>query len=200
MLGKKVARWSGPAAAIGSPLFVATFLSHSFWKVLDSVGLTNVPYIHPILAEIGLMLSIIGLLGIYRQMPASTRPANILTTAVAIFGTSAAMVSILDLAIPLPTSVATLASMGYIGFFVGFAGMGIIVAATGTLGRWRFVPLALLVSLMIAVFSVQGNPVESPTLLARSFLVVYAVCWLVLGVALWTAREKQAAPAVIAGS
>ena len=196
MLGKTVDRWSGPAAAVGSPLFVATFLSHSFWKVLDSIGLAGIPHMHPILAEIGLVLTIIGLLGLYRQLPARTRSANVLTTAVALSGAFAAMIAVLTFVIALPEAVASLLPIGFIAFFLGLAGMSVIIAATGALGRWRFLPAVLLISLVAAVLSAQGRAVESPALLARGFFALYAICWLLLGVALWSAQDGKAASAV----
>jgi hypothetical protein len=73
--------------------------------------------------------------------------------------------------------------------------MGIIALRYRAMGVWRFVPLLLAVAWLGFILSIiQGFTVDSPVQLA--FLFLTGVCWLLLGIGLWTSAKQEAGPAL----
>jgi hypothetical protein len=80
---------------------------------------------------------------------------------------------------------------GNIGIVPGIAGMGIIALRYRAMGVWRFVPLLIAVAWLGFILSLT---VDSPVQLA--FLFLTGVCWLLLGIGLWTSAKEEAGPAL----
>jgi hypothetical protein len=97
------------------------------------------------------------------------------------------------------TDTEGIASMAYIGgnigIIPGIAGMGIIALRYRVMGVWRFVPLLLAVAWLGFILSlIMGFTMDSPVQVA--FLFLYGVCWLMLGIGLWTSAKEEPGPAL----
>jgi hypothetical protein len=81
---------------------------------------------------------------------------------------------------------------------LGLAGMGFLAVSRKALGGLSFAPLLLAISLVGYLVSV-GLDVSNFALgqAAKDLMDVVTIgCWLLLGIALWSAREPAADPAV----
>jgi hypothetical protein len=186
---EKLERWSGLAAALGGALlvFLTLSLTLSSWPA---------EVIAAVLFLAMYLLWAIALTGLYRRLPAASHPGNKVTFAIA--GISLLLASIGFLILYFTDSV-DIASMAYIGgnigIIPGIAGMGIIALRYRAMGVWRFVPLLLAVAWLGFILSIiQGFTVDSPVQLA--FLFLTGVCWLLLGIGLWTSAKQEAGPAL----
>jgi hypothetical protein len=182
---KLLQRWSGPAAAIAGILWVSPFLigvqgNLGFWLYVPMF-----------------LLMAVGLAGLYQRLPASLRLGSLLAFGVALMGL------LLMLASALGISLIT----GFEDFFFntlwvllvvflsvigGFASMGVIAIYTRALGRLSFVPLAQAAS-FLGIFLTMS---ESPDPVQTTFLVLFGICWILLGFALWSTQEEIVGPEV----
>jgi hypothetical protein len=186
---EKLERWSGLAAALGGALFVFLVLSLylSSWPA-EVIAVVLLLAIY--------LLWAIALTGLYRRLPAASHPGNKVTFAIA--GISLLLTGIGFLILHFTDSVG-IVSMAYIagypGMGLGIAGMGIIALRYRALGAWSFVPLLLAGAFLGFIASIiQGFTVDSPVQLA--FLFLTGVCWLLLGIGLWTSAKEEAGPAL----
>ena len=182
---EKLTRWSGLAAAIGFPLFVATFGSHIFWQFVAFLGLMDNKFTHPLLAEFGLLLTAIGLAGLYRHLPQSPRPAREIAFGVTLFGVLLLMIATLGLILPVPEFL----PVGLLFFLLGFAAMGILTMSGKSLGTLSFAPFLAIVSLTLFVLTINASE-----FLGQVFLVIHLLSWVLIGYALWTEPELTPDP------
>jgi len=184
---EKLERWSGLAAALGGALFVFLTLSltGSSWpaEVIAAVLLLAI-----------YLLWAIALTGLYRRLPAASHPGNKVTFAIAGISLLLAGIGFLIMILTDSEGIASMAYIGgNIGIIPGIAGMGIIALRYRAMGVWRFVPLLLAVAWLGFILSIiQGFTVDSPVQLA--FLFLPGVCWLLLGIGLWTSAKEEAGP------
>jgi hypothetical protein len=195
---EKLQRLSGPAGAIGGPLWAYTILWIFFleprisWEIL-----VRVLVVVTLLSGL-LMGGCLG--GLYRRLPTSSRPANRLTFGLSLIG----LVLNITILIPLYMTMTSrldefslIAVYGsFFAYFLGIAGMGLIALSGRALGRWSFTPLAVgaLGLLFIAVVLVAA-PREIGGSMAQVFpalalLVLYGISWMLLGVGLWSTHEE----------
>jgi hypothetical protein len=177
---EKLQRWSGPAAAIAGPLWVSLFLI----EVEDNlIFLLFVPT---------LLLMAVGLTGLYRRLPASLRLGNRLAFGVALIGLLLMLVSALGLSLTEADIFWNTMVVAFLTVIVGIAGMGVIAISRRALGRLSFVPLAQ-AAFLLGIFS-TGDSGGEP--LQVTFIVLFGISWMLLGVALWNAHEDAPGPAL----
>jgi hypothetical protein len=178
---EKLQRWSGPAAAIAGPLWVSLFLI----EVEDNlIFLLFVPT---------LLLMAVGLAGLYRRLPASLRLGNTLAFGVTLIGLLLMLVSALGLSLTEGDLFWNMIVVAFLTLIVGIAGMGVIAISKRALGRLSFVPLAQAAFLVGTFFTGGGS---GPDPLQITFTVLFGICWMLLGVALWSTREDAPGPAL----
>jgi hypothetical protein len=181
----KLARWSGLAAAIGFPLFTASFGSHIFWQFVGLLGLIDNKFTHPLLAEFGLLLTAIGLAGLYRHLPQNPRPAREIAFGVTLFGVLLMMIATLGLILPVPEFL----PVGLLFFLVGFAAMGILTLLGKSLGTLSFAPFLAIVSLALFVLTINASEFAG-----QGFLFIHLLSWVLIGYVLWTEPELTPVP------
>jgi hypothetical protein len=186
---EKLERWSGLAAALGGALlvFLTLSLTRSSWPA---------EVIATVLFLAMYLLWAIALGGLYRRLPAASHPGNKVTFAIAEIGLLLAVIGFLILRFTDSEGIASMAYIGgNIGIIPGIAGMGIIALRYRAMGVWRFVPLLLAVAWLGFILSIiQGFTMDSPVQLA--FLFLTGVCWLLLGIGLWTSARDVPGPAL----
>jgi hypothetical protein len=183
---ERLQRLSGIAAAIGGPLWASSII----WAfVLDPK--VSAEILEPVLLVSWLLsgsLMAVGLVGLYRRLPTSSLPTNALTFGAALLGLvlhNAA--SIVLLRIPRWEAIALpVAGVGFIAFVLGMTRIGLMTTSSKSLGRWSFIPLAVVASgvlMAIVMVSIQPN---GSNFTAIAFLSLYGMSWILLGVALWS--------------
>jgi len=186
---ERLQRLSGTAAAIGGPLWASSII----WAfVLD-------PKVSGEVLVVGWLLSgalmAVGLVGLYRRLPTSSLPINVLTFGAALLGLvlhSAASIALLLIprweAIALPA-----AGVGFIAFVLGMTRIGLMTTSSKALGRWSYIPLAVVASgvlMAIGTTTFVTNEDYGSNFTAIAFLSLYGISWLLLGVALWSTRAE----------
>ena len=144
------------------------------------------------------LLWAIALTGLYRRLPAASHPGNKVTFAIAGLSLLLTVIGFLILRFTDSEGIASMAYIGgNIGIIPGIAGMGIIALHYRAMGVWRFVPLLLAVAWLGFILSlILGFTMDSPVQLA--FLFLTGVCWLLLGIGLWTSARDVPGPALSA--
>lgn len=185
-----ISRWSGPAAAVGGILWL---LPWTRWiNFDDTFGF--------LVAIVGLILVALGLLGLQRRLPHEEGARNGLFFAVAIIGVLAVLVSALG---GILTGAALTGGASYLAILlgggillilIGLAGMGMSILSAKALGRFSFMPLLLAAALLGYMLAI-GLTVYNPALrsIYNISLIFVMICWLLLGVALWTTQEENLA-------
>jgi hypothetical protein len=190
---EKLQRLSGPAAAIGGPLWafsiiwVFGFEPRINWEVLV--------YVLAVVALLSGLLMGVGLGGLYRCLPTSTRPANRLTFGLSLLGLVLynAVAIILFLTGQNRLEEFTLIAVygSFFAYYLGIAGMGLIAISRQALGRWNFAPLAVgalgLLFVVVVPKVVGGLAQNFPVI---TLLTLYGISWLLLGVGLWSSHEE----------
>jgi hypothetical protein len=162
---------------------------------MTRLGLAENEYIHPIVAGIGLVLTAIGIYGLYRCLPPTASKINVATFGVALLGVLMGLVGLLGFFVPLPES---LIGAALILPWIGLVGMGSVAISTRALGALSFAPLAVVVAGVGFAVTVDQGTVQNPATLTQLFLLLHHVCWLLVGIAIWTSSEdvpNQALPA-----
>ena len=179
---EKLQRWSGPAAAIAGPLWVSIW----FIEGVDE----NVIFL---LLVPTLLFMAVGLAGLYRSLPASMRLGNTLAFGVALIGFLLMVVAAIGLSLTEADLFWYTMTVAFLTVIVGIAGMGVIAISKRALGRLSFVPLAQ-AAFLAGIFFTGGDSETDP--LQISFIVLFGISWILLGVALWTKREDAPGPAL----
>jgi hypothetical protein len=187
---ERLQRLTGTAAAIGGLLWASSII----WafvlnpkvsgEVLDLVLLVSWLLSGSLMA--------VGLAGLYRRLPTSALPINALTFGATLLGLilhNAA--SIVLLLIPRWEAIAwPAAGVGFIAFVLGMTRIGLMTTSTKSLGRWSFIPLAVVASgVLMAMVMVSIEP-NGSNFTAIAFLALYGISWLLLGVALWSTHAE----------
>ena len=198
---EKLTRWSGPAAAIGGPLY--------FLGVIWIFGLDDGAG-ESVFRGVALFLSTMLLLGLaiyglHRRLSCTTQGANRLAFGLAIGGlfVYSTGLSVLFLFPRWETIIYGIWPPGTVLMSVGLAGMGLTTLSRQALDRLSFTPLliacCMAIMVTIAATEFSRNPAYSilnPLLL--SVMTLYALGWLLLGVALWRMQEDDADPRLLA--
>lgn len=200
---EKLQRWSGPAIAIGGPLWVVSL----FWFVRFSQGgagpiLSSVPFI------ITATMMALGLVGLAHSLPARAKPGLLLGMALVGLIVSNAGMLLLFLTTEnlfgppsawsqAAISLSVLSSLGGGLMFLSLVVMGIVAFASKSLGKLSLAPLVppaagVMISLLIV------TDAEIAALFTAAYLV-YSAGWVLVGIALWTTNQHHqpdlAAPA-----
>jgi hypothetical protein len=189
----RLQRFSGTAAAIGGPLWASSII----WAFVLDPQVSREVLERVLLA--GWLLSgalmAVGLAGLYRRLRASALPINALTFGAALLGlvlhNTASLVLLL---IPRWEEITfPAAGVGFIAFVLGMTRIGLVTISRKALGRWSFLPLAIvasgiLMAMATTVFVV--NNVDDSNFTALASLSLYGMSWLLLGIALWSTRAE----------
>lgn len=105
----------------GFLLFTSTWLSHSFWRLVSSMGITG-DLAHPLLAWLGLVIMAIGLFVLYRQLPPNQPSANKIAFGATASGIGVAMFFTLGLIVPIPMSNTIGPFLAWLSFLLMFVG------------------------------------------------------------------------------
>jgi hypothetical protein len=191
---EKMERWSGPAAFLGGLIFAAGVI----WSVgIDNGRSGNVAYVVLLLSFIlSLPLLGLGLYGLYRRLPASLRPLNLLAFSVALGGLFLYTVGWLSVFVDLLVDVAvTVGDTGFVIAALGFTAMAIITLTSRALDRWSFAPLLSAASMVVIGLNVGE---DTATSFWMALLSLYGLGWLLLGFALWITHDESTGPAMLA--
>ena len=180
MSTEKLQRWSGPAAAIAGPLWISLFLI----EVEDNLRF--------LLFGPTLLLMAVGLAGLYRRLPPSLRLGNALAFGVALIGLLLMVVAAIGLILTEAELLWYTMIVAILTVIVGLAGMGAIAISKRVLGRLSFVPLAQ-AAFLLGIFG-TGDSGGEP--LQISFIALFGISWMLLGVALWNTSEDAPGPAL----
>jgi hypothetical protein len=127
MSKSKSAKWIGIGLMAGGfMLFTATWLSHSFWRFVSSLGLTG-DVVHPILSWLGLVVMAIGLFALYQQTPPSLRSASKKAFAATALGIGVAIFFTLGLILPIPMADTIGPVLAWSSFLLMFIGGWIVI-------------------------------------------------------------------------
>ena len=151
----KLQRWNGVAAAIGGPIFVASFLSPTFWRFVRLAGVPDGPFTHPVLVWIGLLLTAFGMFGLYNRLPAGTRPASTLAFAATFNAILAGLLGVLGMVMPLPEIMDVLIAVSVSLLWLGLFWMGVIANSHKVLGSMSFAPMAVVSTGAVFVWGVH---------------------------------------------
>ncbi len=179
---EKFERWTGLAAALGGALLIFATLAATQFVILA------------LIVVVMFLMWALALGGLYRRLPTVSHHGNKASFAISIISI---LLSVIGLLILFLTEVGlTLIGFGYFGLGLGIAGMGIIAFRHRVMGVWRFVPLLLAVVwlVFIIVYFIQDFMMESPV--AVALILLNGVCWLLLGIGLWTSAKDEAGPAL----
>jgi hypothetical protein len=189
MTTEKLQRWSGPAIAIGGPLWVVTLL----WFVRSSKGSVRaiIPFIPFVLTA---ALIALGLVGLARRLPDRSRPRLLLAVTLGGLVVNNAAMLILFFATenpfgprsawgPEPIVASIVSGIGGAFLFGGLTIMGIASYTSKALGKLSAAPLlppaaGIMIGLLI-IFSAE---------IAGLFTAAYGVYtlgWILIGIALW---------------
>jgi hypothetical protein len=194
---EKLARWSGPAAVIGGPFYIL--------GVIFAYG-PNDSANGSVFSGVSLYLSTmlllgLGIFGLHRRLSRTARGANRLAFGLALGGLFVHSTG--SSALFLFPRWHGIWPAGAVLLSVGLAGMGLTTLSRQALERLSFAPLlvACCMTLMVVIAATEfsQNPAYSilnPLLL--SVMTLYAIGWLLLGVALWRTQEDDAGPPLLA--
>jgi hypothetical protein len=128
----KFAKVAGIVMMIGGfLLFTSTWLSHSFWRFVSSLGLTG-DLVHPLLSWLGLVIMAIGLFMLYQQSPSKQRSASKIAFGATALGVGMAVFFTLGLIVPMPMSETIGPLLGISSFLLMFAGGWIAIVRLGS--------------------------------------------------------------------
>ena len=178
---EKLQRWSGPTATIAGTLWVSLFLI----EVEDNLRI--------LLFVPTLLFMAVGLAGLYRRLPPSLRLGNTLAFGVALIGLLLMLAGAIGLSLTDVDLFWTTLVVAFLAVIVGIAGMGVIAISKRTLGRLSFIPLAQAAFLAGTFFAAGDSGGNS---LQVTFIVLYGISWILLGVTLWNTREDAPGPAL----
>ncbi len=187
---QKLFRWSGPAIALGGATWsIGVLLLLMYVRTEDNVAAIS-------LFLTTLVLIAWGLIGLYYQLPTQSRPYSIVVMLVACGGLAAynlaTFASFFTIEFREQIEGVLLAG-GYVSFWLGLAGMGIISLRNKSLAGYSFAPLLpaflgpLFLFLLLQIDYTRIRVSTAQTLVG----VFYALSWLFLGFAMWKAHEKQ---------
>ncbi|MDX1415338.1 MAG: hypothetical protein R3293_14170 [Candidatus Promineifilaceae bacterium] len=188
---EKLTQWSGPASVIGGLLYGVGIIG---LVTADNNGVDATVAL-ALTMLVTLLLMGLGLFGLYKCLP-RTR-INTLVFSAAMVGLLMAHVGAVVQVLWMtsfnnPWMTVTAIGMGF--FFLGFIGMSIVAMVTQALGRWSFTPLLVTVSNGVLGFLVFGNDLDPVSPSGMMLISVYAISWILLGVALWQAYRQPEPP------
>ncbi|BDZ63450.1 hypothetical protein [Agromyces mangrovi Wang et al. 2018] len=145
----------GIAAAVGLPLYLASFGSIAFWQLVEGAheafGVRSAAWFHPVIAVIGGLLATIALLGLVGRLGLGSRSGAIARTAAIVVGagfTLAPPSMLADGAILRNSVRVAVDTMATIGWAIGIVGvtallvtLGVITLRRRALGAWSIAPL-----------------------------------------------------------
>lgn len=198
---EKLARWSGPAAAIGGPFYVQGVI----WIFGLDDG-TNESVFSGVSLYLSTMLLLgLAIFGFHRRLSHTAGGANRPAFGLALGGqfVYSTGLSVMFLFPRWTTIIYGIWPPGIVVMSVGLASMGLTTFSRQALDCLSFAPLlvACCMALMVVIAATEfsQNPAYSilnPLLL--SVMTLYAIGWLLLGVALWRRQEDDAGPPLLA--
>jgi len=186
---EKLRRWSGPAAAISGVLFLLPF---SAWFV-DLNELVRL-----LVALPGLLLSAVGLTGLYQYLHAAKSRASMLAFGLVLAGyllIASNIIIRLVIGLEETSPMPFLLFPGIICLMVGLTAMAVITLSHRVLGALSFAPVAL-VGGLVALMSAAGVTANKPSILylVNIFSSLAILGWVLLGAALWQASRGSEGP------
>jgi hypothetical protein len=192
---EKLTRWSGLVAAIGAPLFLLSFSSHTFWGFMEDLGLSGNNFIHPFVAGIGLVCIGIGLYGLYRRLPPENKPISTIMFGISLLGVLLGLGGMLIFEQQLSS---TLIGLALILPMLGSMGMGMIALSKKALGILSFAPLVI-VAATIGIAATANTGPSFPSTLTQLFVILHHLGWIILGIALMLGQTADSSePGVLA--
>ena len=203
----------GIAAAVGLPLYLASFGSIAFWQLVegahDAFGVRTASWFHPLIAIVGGLLATLALLGLVSRLGLGTRGGALARTAVIVVGaafTLAPLSMLADGAILRNSLRVAIDTMATIGWAIGFVGITTLLVTLGaialrrrSLGAWSIAPLIVGVVLVAwvgygAVSSALGVNylVSSGTLTAQLLIWALLLACAAMGAGLAIAPRDHA--------
>ncbi|GLI28376.1 hypothetical protein ARHIZOSPH14_26180 [Agromyces rhizosphaerae] len=145
----------GIAAAVGLPLYLASFGSMGFWQLVEGAheafGVRSAAWFHPVIAITGGLLTTIALLGLVGRLGLGTRGGAIARAAVIVAGgafTLAPLSMFADGRILRNSVQVVIDTLATIGWAIGVVGitallvsLGVIALRRRSLGAWSIAPL-----------------------------------------------------------
>lgn len=198
---EKLARWSGPAAVIGGPFYVLGII----WIFGLDDGANESVFSGVSLFLSTMLLLGLAIFGLHRRLSRTAGGANKLAFGLALGGLFVYSVglSVLFLFPHWQTIIYGIWPPGTVLMSVGLGGMGLTTLSRQVLDRLSFAPLlvacCMAIMVVIAATEFSQNPAYSilnPLLL--SVMTLYAIGWLLLGVALGRTQEGDAGPPLLA--
>lgn len=172
------------AAAIGYPMFILSFSSHTFWDVVAALGLAGSDWSHPVIAGLGLVLTGVAWTGWYRRIDGRPWVARVAIGAVWV-GTALGLVSLVGFFRPPWEDWFLLTGIGGALMWAGVLAMQTTVIRR-VRTAWDFVPLALVVSLigvMVAYSAEDRFALDGPV--TRVIVAIHVSLWIALALGMW---------------
>ena len=196
---EKLTRWSGAAAALGGLLLAIGVISIA--RLTRWANGIETAVAGSWLAVITALLMVLGLFGLYKCLPTTIGHLNTLAFMAAAGGLLTLhvgwVIGVWTNNFGNRFDVAAAASFVFATLWLaGFIGMGILAMTTRALGRWSFTPLLVVATFVMAVSFGMGVPPNS--FMVTVLVSIYAMSWLLLGVALWQTHQEPQEPGLFA--
>lgn len=193
MLSDRNTRWVS-LAAIVAPLLLLSFGSHTFWQYLhdarQTFGLADGVYIHPLIAAIGLTATVVVLTSLYQRLPQHTRPTSNWLFRIAIAGFILGLIGLAGFFWPTQEWLFAGIGGGFLLPFIALIGLGYYAFANRVLGVLSFAPLAVAATtIAVSVTADYAAGVDKP--IGQVFVVLYIICWVLLGIGLLMPTEAD---------
>ena len=193
MLLERNTRWPS-LAAILAPLLLLSFGSHTFWQYLNdtrqTVGLADGGYIHPLIAAVGLIATVVVLAALYQRLPQYTRPKSRWLFRIAMAGLILGLIGLLGFFWPAQGWLFAGVGGGFLLPFIALIGLGYYVFTNRVLGVLSFAPLAVAITtIAVSATAAYAAGVDQP--IGQLFTLLYLVCWLLLGIGLLLPTEAD---------
>ena len=192
----------GLATAIGFPLAFVSFGSDQFWSAVvwvgQSIGLqTSNNWLHPVIAVPAFLLAGIGLYGLYRRLPITSKAKKLLSGGAVALGVTLSLLGLAIVYSPIygPTFLAgwySPAGFGLITFGLGV--MGVVAVRARTFGSLSFVPLAVVGSAVLFFVTLATGTASRFPLLEVSTRLIHVALWVVLGLLIWASPPESNNP------
>lgn len=191
MLIERNSRWLS-LAAILAPLLALSFGSHTFWQYLhdarQTFGLADGVYIHPLIAAVGLIATVIVLAALYQRLPQHTDPKSRWFFRIALAGLILGLIGLLGFFWPTQAWLFAGVGGGFLLPLIALIGLGYYSFVNEVLGVLSFTPLAVSVA-TIAVFVTADYAAGVDKPIGQLFTLLYIVCWVLLGIGLLLPTE-----------